>query len=132
MTTDGAVPSPGRPWVPVADCTLPVADQPRRVADFDDLFTTALRAVQRPAPRGASVRLVLAGDAGLPAAVQRLVDAETACCSFFTFTLARLDRHGGRSPDETVVALDISVPAARTAVLEALVDRAVAALPVTS
>jgi len=132
MTTDGAIPSAGKAWVPVAECTLPVADQPGRVADFDDLFTAALRGVQRPDPLGASVRLVLAGDAGLPATVQRLVDAETACCSFFTFSLTCLDADAGRSPDETVVALDISVPAVRTAVLEALVDRAVAALRVTS
>jgi hypothetical protein len=34
-------------WVPQA-CTLPMADQPLRQAEFDALFATALRAFDRP------------------------------------------------------------------------------------
>jgi hypothetical protein len=62
--------------------------------------------------------MVLAGDEGLAARVQQLADAEAACCSFFTFTLTPLDA------GETVVALDIEVPADRAEVLAALVQRA--------
>jgi hypothetical protein len=36
-----------RPWAPVDACTLPTADQPLRVAEWDDLFATSLRAVER-------------------------------------------------------------------------------------
>jgi hypothetical protein len=35
-------------WVPEA-CTLPTVEQPLRVAEFDDLFATALRGIARPA-----------------------------------------------------------------------------------
>ena len=102
-----------RPWVPVDACTLPTPDQPLRVAEWDDLFATSLRTVERGPTRA---RLVLAGNGGLAARVQRLADAETACCSFFTFTVTPLDDVG--------VALDIAVPPARADVLTALLERA--------
>jgi hypothetical protein len=70
-------------WVPDA-CTLPTAE-------FDDLFATSLRVLPDHTPGSGRARLVLAGDAGLPNRVQQLADAETSCCSFFTFTLTRLD-----------------------------------------
>ena len=38
-------------------------------------------------PKCARARLVRAGDDTLPARLQRLADAETSCCSFFTFIL---------------------------------------------
>src|SRR5438067_388344 len=47
-------------WAPNA-CTLPTAQQPLRAAEFDTLFTTALRAVHRLGP--GRVRLVLDGSA---------------------------------------------------------------------
>jgi hypothetical protein len=65
--------------------------------------------------------------------VQRLADAETACCSFFTFTLTPLavdssaDLSGALSGDvdaAAVVALDVEVSAARADALAALVERA--------
>jgi hypothetical protein len=102
-----------RPWVPVDACTLPTADQPLRVAEWDDLFATSLRTVERGPTRA---RLVLGGDDGLAARVQRLAEAETACCSFFTFTVTPLDDAG--------VALGIEVPRARADVLTALLERA--------
>jgi hypothetical protein len=58
----------------------------------------------------------LSGDDGLATRVQRLADAETACCSFFTFTVTSLDRAG--------IALGIEVPPARADVLTALLKRA--------
>src|SRR3954453_12738408 len=124
-TTDLGAPDPGAGWVPVDSCTLPTADRPLRVAEFDDLFATALRHVQRPvgAPRA---RLVLAGDATLPGRVQRLADAETSCCSFFTFTVTALGPDPSAAAGEARVALDIEVPPDRSDVLDALVGRAAA------
>ena len=119
-------PHPGRApvgWAPVDACTLPMADQPLRVAEFDDLFATALRAIERPDAPGRA-RLVLAGGAGLAERVQRLADAETACCSFFTFTLTALATEEVDAADRTVLALDIEVPVARADVLAALMQRA--------
>ena len=112
-------------WVPVDACTLPTAEQPLRIAEFDALFRTFLRAVEG-AGSPTRARLVLAGGADLPDRVQQLADAETACCSFFTFTLTALP--GGPPVDGcapvVVVALDVEVPPTRTGVLAALVDRA--------
>jgi hypothetical protein len=110
-------------WVPVDACTLPTADQPLRVAEFDDLFTTALRAIEGPDASGRA-RLVLAGRDGLVDRVQRLADAETACCSFFTFTLTPLATDPADPAEGTVLALDIEVPVARADVLAALIRRA--------
>lgn len=110
-------------WVAVGACTLPTADQPLRVAEFDDLFATALRAVERP-DASVRARLVLAGGDDLADRVQRLADAETACCSFFTFTLTALATDEVDAADRTVLALDIEVPVALSDVLAALVQRA--------
>jgi len=121
-STDLGAPDPGAGWVPVDACTLPTADRPLRVAEFDDLFATTLRHVQRPV--GPRARLVLAGDATLPGRVQRLADAETSCCSFFTFTVTELGPVASGAAGETRVALDIEVPPARSDVLDALVGRA--------
>ena len=113
-------PGPAPDWVAVDACALPTADQPLRVAEFDDLFATALRAIEPPDASGRA-RLVLAGGDDLAERVQRLADAETACCSFFTFTLTPL---GTDEVDAAVLALDIEVPVARADVLAALVRRA--------
>jgi hypothetical protein len=106
-------------WVPVDACTLPTAEQPLRVAEFDDLFATSLTAVVRPPGAATRARLLLTGEVGLGERVQRLADAETACCSFFTFTVTLSPVDDGES-----VALDIEVPAAQAEILTALVDRA--------
>jgi hypothetical protein len=110
-------------WVPVDACTLPSANQPLRLAEFDDLFPTALRAIERRVDSGRA-RLMLAGGDDLADRVQRLTDAETACCSFFTFTLTPLSRSEADAADETVLALDIEVPVARADVLATLIQRA--------
>jgi hypothetical protein len=132
MTTASPGPAPAD-WVPVETCTLPTAEQPLRVAEFDTLFAASLRAVEHPAAAATRARLLLAGDADLPGRVQRLADAETACCSFFTFTLTPLavdssaDLSGALSGDvdaAAVVALDVEVSAARADALAALVERA--------
>jgi len=106
-------------WLPVDACTLPTAEQPLRVAEFDDFFATFLTAVERSPGAATRARLLLAGDAELGERAQRLAAAETACCSFFTFTVTSLP-----GDDRGTVALDVEVPAARADVLTALVDRA--------
>lgn len=106
-------------WVPVDACTLPTKEQPLRVAEFDDVFAASLLAIERAPGAVTKARLLLAGDEGLRGRVQRLADAETACCSFFTFTLTSL------SGDEVAtLALDVEVLAPHADVLAALLDRA--------
>jgi hypothetical protein len=102
-------------WAPEA-CTLPTADRPLRAAEFDSLFATALRGQQQLTPT--RLRWRLAPDAAQTA--RELVDRETACCSFFTFTFIT-------SADE--LRLDIEVPAAHLDVLTALAARATARMP---
>ena len=88
-----------------------------RLAEFDDLFAATLRSIERTGATHA--RLLLAGDEGLVDRTQRLADAESSCCSFFTFGVSTVE--DGR------VALDIAVPAAYAEVLAGLVARAEAA-----
>ena len=107
----------GLAWTSVEACTLPTAERPLRLAEFDDLFATSIRSVDRPGDTRA--RLLLAGDDGLAGRVQRLADAETSCCSFFTFRVSTVE--GG------LVALDVEVPSAYAGVLAGLVARAEAA-----
>jgi hypothetical protein len=98
-------------------CTLPTAERPLRLAEFDDLFATAVRRVD---PIGAThARLHLIGPAGLADRVQDLAARETGCCSFFTFTTT-----GEPAADGEAVVLDIEVPAAHTDVLASLTQRA--------
>lgn len=109
-------------WVDVAACTLPTAERPLRLAEFDKLFTTSLRSIERTDAN--AVRMLLAGDPGLAERTQALADAESTCCSFFTFGVTPLeDGH---------VAFDVLVPTAYVEVLGGLVDRARATLGGTS
>jgi hypothetical protein len=94
-------------------CTLPTAEQPLRLAEFDDLFATAVRGVHRKDPT--RVRLDLTPEPAVAARAADLAVRETRCCSFFTFTLAA---SGGQ------LSLDIAVPAERADVLAALAARA--------
>ena len=106
-------------WVPVEACTLPTSQQPLRATEFDDLFTASLRGVERPPGAATRARLVLAGDETLLDRVQHLVDAENACCSFFSFTVTPLPGDVGDAA-LTGVVLDIEVPAAHADVLAGL------------
>jgi hypothetical protein len=107
----------GLAWADVEACTLPTAERPLRVAAFDGLFTTSVTSVDR---RGDVVaRLELRGGADLADRTERLVEAESACCSFFRFTVAQ--EEPGR------VTLEVEVPPAYVDVLAALVARAQAA-----
>ena len=93
-------------------CTLPAAERPDRLAEFDSLFRDHVRSVHRA---GDSVRLGLAGGAGLTQRVRELTARESQCCSFFTFALAGTDES---------LELTISVPAEHADVLDALAQRA--------
>lgn len=93
-------------------CTMPTAERTLRLAEFDALFAAAVRSVER---RGNDVRMRLVGEEGLAGQVRDLTERETSCCSFFTFAVA------GTDDDLT---LDISVPAARQEILDALAERA--------
>ena len=91
-------------------CTLPTAERPLRLAEFEDLFSTAVRGVTRD---DGGVRLALSGKPCLTAQVQDLTSRESACCSFFTFTITGTDDN---------LTLLISVPLAQPDVLAALAD----------
>jgi hypothetical protein len=108
MTTDDLA------WAPAA-CTLPTVQRPLRVAEFDDLFTTMLRGQQRLS----STRLSWHLDPAAEAIARDLTARETACCSFFSFAFA---------PDGDTLRLDVEVPVAHVAVLDALAARAAAGM----
>jgi hypothetical protein len=99
-------------WAPEA-CTLPTAQRPLRLAEFDDLFVTALRGQQRLSPTRLRWRL----DPAIEEAARDLTDRERQCCSFFTFIVACA---------EGAVRLDVQVPDAHVDVLDALAGRAAA------
>ncbi|MEU7613924.1 hypothetical protein [Micromonospora sp. NPDC049204] len=106
--------SDNQAWVPEA-CTLPSVQRPLRLAEFDDLFATALREQQRLSPTDLRWRL----DSAAETTARDLTDRESSCCSFFTFTLAA---------DAGTLRLDVQVPAAYVDVLDALAQRAAAGL----
>lgn len=91
-------------------CTLPTAEQPLRVAEFDALLGRAVRPPRRVAP--ARLEVLLPEDA--VATARDLVARETACCSFFTFTL---------NPCVEGVELITEVPVAHVAVLDGMQRR---------
>lgn len=99
-------------WVPEA-CSLPIAERPLRVAEFDELFSSAVLHLERPEP--GRVELALDPTAEVAANTAALVVRETACCAFFTFTLTAT---AGQ------LRLTVTVPAAHIAVLDALAARA--------
>src|SRR4029453_8232012 len=98
-------------WAPDA-CTLPTAERPLRVAEFNDLFTFVVRA-ERQGPQ--RLDLVLRRIVEAPA--RDLARRETECCSFFTFEF--------ESAGDDLV-MHIAVPAEHVEVLDALEARATA------
>jgi hypothetical protein len=109
---------------PVEDfCTLPSAAQPLRLMEFDELFRRQIWPPRRINPH--RVEFTIAGAEGLYAKVSDLVARESACCSFFEFTIAE---HARDAASEDRLVLWVGVPPSRDDVLEALTDRAVAAM----
>lgn len=103
-------------FVPQA-CALPTVEQPLRLAEFDGLFRTDVLEVRRL--NGSGVALHLRPDATVAGRVAELAARETACCSFFTFTV--------RIGDGALV-LEVETPPAYAAVLDSLAARAEFAL----
>ncbi len=104
-------------WVPQT-CTLPTAERPLRVGEFDALFAAALRGVVRVGPT--RLRLSLDGSDEVEATARELTARETECCSFFGFTLARRG---------DAVEVDVTVPVEHADVLTALAKRAATVVP---
>jgi hypothetical protein len=104
-------------WAP-AECTLPTEERPLRVAEFDELFASALRGLERVGPT--HLRLTLDDGAHVEETARDLTARETGCCSFFTFTL---------TPGRERLTVDIEVPAVHTKVLDGLAVRAIEAVP---
>jgi hypothetical protein len=102
----------GESWAP-ADCTLPTADRPLRAAAFAGLFQDAVTGADRIGPQ--QLRLTLRRDRQIAAQAAELAAAETECCSFFTFTLTVTSDN---------LLLDVTVPPARAAILDALASQA--------
>lgn len=81
------------------------------------MFAETVRRVERPAPT--RLRLELESSPAQAGRVAELAAAETACCSFFTFTL---------TATAGSLVLDVTVPAAQLPVLDALAARAEASV----
>lgn len=96
-------------WAPEA-CTLPTADRPLRIAEFDDLFTFVVRAERRAATLLDLVLRRIVEDVA-----RDLARRESQCCEFFTF-------HFEAAGDDVV--MHIGVPPRHVDVLDALEARA--------
>ncbi|WBB93762.1 hypothetical protein [Verrucosispora sp. WMMC514] len=105
----------GAGWVPDA-CTLPTADRPLRLAEFDRFFGAAVRTAERVSAQ--HLRLRLDSAAQVEQTARDLTARESSCCSFFVFDLLR--------PDPDALILDVRVPAGHVDVLDALADRVAA------
>lgn len=93
-------------------CTLPTAEQPLRIADFDNLFSEGLRDLKRQSP----TQLTMTLDPATEKTARDLAARETNCCSFFGFTFT--------PADSETLQLQITVPPAHIEVLDALTARA--------
>jgi hypothetical protein len=100
-------------WVPTA-CTLPTAERPLRIAEFEALF-----AIARWSRRTEATQLDLAIPAEAERAARALAEREATCCSFFTFSFQQGDAD---------VVMHIDVPAGQIAVLDALQQRVAAVI----
>jgi hypothetical protein len=92
-------------------CTLPTAERPLRVGEFDALFRDQLRHQQRVSRTHLRWSLAPAAEE----TARDLTARESECCSFFTFTVAATDDN---------LSVDVEVPAPQAGVLDALEARA--------
>ncbi|MGH3505725.1 MAG: hypothetical protein ACRDO2_00820 [Nocardioidaceae bacterium] len=120
MSGSASIGNTGGDWVADDACTLPVAERPLRVGEFDELFRTSLERVGRLS--ASRIRLVLTGRSGLQTLAADLA-ARESCCSFFDFAVTG-QRVGSSLAGREVVHLEIAVPGGREDVLAALADRA--------
>jgi hypothetical protein len=101
-----------------AGCTLDAAGRLARAAEFDEFFASALTGSRRT--DATRLRLELAADEQTGRRAGGLAAAETACCSFFTFTL---------TASAGQLALEVTVPPAHQGALDLLAARAATARP---
>src|SRR5215468_6731889 len=94
-------------------CSLPTAERPLRLAEFDDLLGAVRR---RERLSETHLRLTIAEGMITEDAVRDLTRREAECCSFFDFAVSRT---GARE-----IRLDIEVSGAYANVLDALEERA--------
>ena len=87
-------------------------EQPLRLAEFDELFRTAICAVTRV--DGSRARFVLRPESAIAGRAAELAVRESGCCSFFEFSLTVA---GGS------VSLDVRVPSEQAAGTTADDDR---------
>ena len=102
----------------ISACTLPAADLPGRLAEFDAAFAAGLQRAEVISPTRA--RLVFTADQAQAEALAGLLDRESQCCSFFTFDQQAM---------EGSVTVDVTVPPAHAAALSVLAARAAEYLP---
>jgi hypothetical protein len=98
-------------------CTLTPEGRQLRQAEFGELFADTVTAIERP--ESTRLRLHLHPGPQVAARAAGLAAAETVCCSFFTFAL---------TATAGSLILDITVPVAQLPVLDALTERATAAI----
>lgn len=113
---DTEPPTNGLAWIPADACQLPDADQPLRLAAFEDLFATDVHAVERVEPT--RLRLALSSTPEVASRAAELATRESDCCGFFSFTLTA-------AQDE--LSLEVSVPQSRTEVLDGMATQAAGA-----
>ncbi|CAM3769704.1 hypothetical protein OCAE111667_25425 [Occultella aeris] len=94
-------------------CTLPTAERPVRLAEFDELLTGPVRSADRESPTRLTLRLHSSDD-DLEEITRDLAAREAQCCSFFGFTVAA---------DGSDVVLGIEVPPQHTSILDSLQAR---------
>ena len=99
-------------WVPES-CSLPSAERPLRIAEFDALFRESVSG----STRTSRTRLELTLAAEARATAGDLASRESGCCSFFIFTF---------EPSVSGVVMAIEVPASQIAVLNAVAARVAA------
>ena len=95
-------------WAPDA-CTLPTAERPLRVAEFEDLFALVLRST-----RHEPTRLDLVVPSDIEVSARDLARRESDCCSFFIFDF---------EPAGDDVVMHVSVPPEQVGVLDAIEAR---------
>lgn len=114
-TVPAPLPVPGT-WVPADACTLTTAEQPLRMEEFEALFATALRGLERREPGWLHLRLT--ADPQVEASARELIERESECCSFFDFRLTHADGD---------LRLDVRVPEGRVDVVDGIARQAEAA-----
>jgi hypothetical protein len=96
-------------------CTLPTIEQPLRLAEFHDLFSTGLTAQTRLSPTVLRWSL----DPVVETVARDLTARETECCSFFRFGFASTGEK---------LEVEVEVPPEQVEVLNALEQRAATAM----